>query len=446
MLFVQEWACNYIDFATYVGKCEAITVSGGGSSAGASAVCAGEVDIGSMSRQFKDSEATAENDGFTFSCVEEPYTRVTQLQVGVDGIAVFVQRGSELESCLEDGLTYAQLRWIFSSLSMAELEAEGHDLSGIENDDGDAVKEWSDIYAACPEEAIFIYAPDSDSGTQVNAKFFIFCFYFPFVGISFFILNCAQAVFAEEVFDEDLYEAGEEYFAESGLLSATDDVITDGVSNDDAGIGFVGYAHYLFHDLTIFAIPICKSSCSASSQFVMPTEANIEDGSYALSRQLYMNIKQESWGKVLSYLQYGFDAIGQYIISGEIGYVALSESFLNSMQNRFNGSTEYSDYGTAPEANAGSSSNKQTGLIIGIIIATLAIMGLIGILMWYGRKYKEGRFNEAHSAENNLQQQQQQTSRSQRTAAPRSSAQDDVKNDDEAAPQTAEMVAVQSNE
>ena len=99
-----------------------ITIEGGGSSSGARRVCAPHsdpthVDIGDMSRDWKSSEALLLDDGYTFEC-KGSKLRVTQLQVGVDGLAVVVAKNSRAHDCLTNpnvgAVTLAMLHWIFT--------------------------------------------------------------------------------------------------------------------------------------------------------------------------------------------------------------------------------------------------------------------------------------------------------------------------------------------
>ena len=78
-----------------------VTVAGGGSGAGASKVCSTDTDsvhIGDMSRDWKESEATVNADGYTFDCVNSDVT-VTQLIVAVDGLSVIVKKGGAADQC-----------------------------------------------------------------------------------------------------------------------------------------------------------------------------------------------------------------------------------------------------------------------------------------------------------------------------------------------------------
>ena len=75
-----------------------VTVAGGGSGAGASKVCSTEADsvnIGDMSREWKSSEATVNEDGYTYDCVNSDVS-VTQLIVAVDGLSVVIKKTEQL--------------------------------------------------------------------------------------------------------------------------------------------------------------------------------------------------------------------------------------------------------------------------------------------------------------------------------------------------------------
>ena len=151
-----------------------ISIEGGGSSSGARRVCAplsdpSSVDVGDMSRDWKSSEALLLDDGYTLECVSSSI-RVTQIQVGVDGLAVVVAKNSRAHDCLTNpnvgGVTLAMLHWIFTDWNNTQLAAYGVDIASVvPNDDGDGVKEWSDLSEACPEVSINAYGPGSASGT-----------------------------------------------------------------------------------------------------------------------------------------------------------------------------------------------------------------------------------------------------------------------------------------
>lgn len=107
-----------------------INVAGGGSGAGASGLCAGELDLGDMSRAMKDSEKeTCRANGI------EP----VQWKVAFDGISVVTSN----KNTFVTGLTVAELASIFK---------------------GDA-RNWNEVDPEFPNKSIHLCYPDSDSGT-----------------------------------------------------------------------------------------------------------------------------------------------------------------------------------------------------------------------------------------------------------------------------------------
>jgi len=109
-----------------------VAVSGGGSGKGASAICAGEADIGDMSRPLKDSEiANCRANGI------EPQV----WSVAYDGLSVVISKNNDFI----DHLSIEELNHIWRST--------------------DTARKWSDVRAGWPEQTIVRFGPDSDSGT-----------------------------------------------------------------------------------------------------------------------------------------------------------------------------------------------------------------------------------------------------------------------------------------
>lgn len=109
-----------------------VTVAGGGSGRGASAICAKEVDIGDMSRAMKQSEI----DGCRANGVEPQVWKVA-----FDGLTVVVNPSNDFV----DSLSVEELNHIWRSDAPAQR--------------------WSDVRAGWPDEEIVLFGPDSDSGT-----------------------------------------------------------------------------------------------------------------------------------------------------------------------------------------------------------------------------------------------------------------------------------------
>jgi ABC-type phosphate transport system substrate-binding protein len=75
-----------------------ITITAGGSTAGVSAVCAGTVDIGMTSRDFKSTEAAGSNGSYT--CVSGG-NKITQVAVALDGITIASKTGGVAANCIK---------------------------------------------------------------------------------------------------------------------------------------------------------------------------------------------------------------------------------------------------------------------------------------------------------------------------------------------------------
>ena len=268
-----------------------VTVAGGGSGAGASKVCstdADSVNIGDMSRGWKDSEATVGADGYTYSCVNTDVT-ITQLVVAYDGLSVVMKKGGAADQCVTDmgGLSMAQLRWIFSDWSEEDLanhEEGGLDMnSTTPNNDGDGVREWGDLHnsSACPDQEVKLWGADSDSGT------------YEYFGEQVFCKKCfADADPVAEGFDS----------ARGYQNSADDNQIVNGLTSDEHAIGYFGYAYYEenANELSVAAIANNDThGVQDAGNAVAPETSTVADGSYApLSRSIYMNVNNNDWDLV----------------------------------------------------------------------------------------------------------------------------------------------------
>ncbi|CAE6949870.1 sphX, partial [Symbiodinium natans] len=336
----------------------AITIEGGGSSSGARRVCKhrgdpDHVDVGDMSRNWKESEALLLDDGYTWEC-RSSLVRVTQIQVGTDGLAVVVAKNpgenGRAHDCLTSpevgGLTLAMLHWMFTNWTSEQLQDYGLDLASVlPNDDGDGVKEWSDLSWACPEVPINTYGPGSDSGTY--------------------------DFFAEATLCKDCFAGNEGYEAEAFAYCPSDkhhdleQLTTEGdiaayiqsqrpvncymhsesdyqlyqwLSADTGGIAYFGYAYYATFtgQLTVarIASDAYKGVKDTADAKVEPSTYTITDGSYSVyKRRLYMNVDNKAWDRVHPYLSYGFSAEGQSLVAS-VGYVGVNAALLAKMKIR----------------------------------------------------------------------------------------------------------------
>ncbi|MFN8373869.1 MAG: phosphate ABC transporter substrate-binding protein PstS family protein [Anaerolineae bacterium] len=151
---------------------------------------------------------------------------------------------------------------------------------------------WADVDPSFPAEPILRYIPGTDSGT-----------------FDYFV----EAIFAKD-------EAP--ILAASNLSASEDDnVLVQGVESSPYAIGFFGYAYYQAEASSLRAVAI---------NGVVPSHDTAEDGSYMLSRPLFLysdpTIMAEK-PQVASFIGYYIEVVNEVI--GEVGYFPLSAYAFN---------------------------------------------------------------------------------------------------------------------
>lgn len=249
-----------------------VTVQGGGSSIGADRVCGGgdgPVDIGDMSREWKSSEAKVQDNGYVYDCLEHDTSRsAIQIPVAIDGLTVATSLRGGAQECIEilGGLTVDQLRWIYSSYTMAELESTGWDSSSLKNSDGqDSTHFWSELDSSCPETEILIAGADDLSGTY---EYFL------------------ETVLAD-------HDNGETFALNrpNGYVnSALDEDLVAYVLDNGNAISYFGYSYYFQNSDTLYAAAVKNGA----GRYITPNEQSVGDGSYEpLARRIYMNLHDD---------------------------------------------------------------------------------------------------------------------------------------------------------
>ena len=112
-----------------------------------------------------------------------------------------------------------------------------------------------------------------------------------------------------EFFKEEVVGKDNEYAATAKLLPSTQAIVDEVVAND-AGIGYIGLG-YLTDDVKVVAIDGIKASVPAAA-----------DGSYPISRYLYMYSDGEPTGVMKAYLDWILGPEGQQLVADE-GFVPL---------------------------------------------------------------------------------------------------------------------------
>jgi phosphate transport system substrate-binding protein len=256
-----------------------VDVQGPGTGDGFAAFCAGEADIADASRPIDEEEAAA---------CEDTGTEFIELKVGYDGLAVMVHPDNPLEC-----------------VSFADLYA----LTGPESE---GVDSWSGAAALAgelgsttqfPDLPLVITAPGEESGT-----------YDSFIELA--LGDIIETRGQEEVTRPD-YSA-----------QADDNIILTGVEGAEGGFGWVGYA---FAANAGDQVKILGVSAEPGGECVTPSPETIADGSYPLSRPLFIYVDAaaaEESDVLPAYVDFyigdGYSAVE------EVGYVALPDDELET--------------------------------------------------------------------------------------------------------------------
>ena len=146
---------------------------------------------------------------------------------------------------------------------------------------------WNQVEASWPDDDIDIYAPDTDSGT------------FDF--------------FNKEI-TESLGGARADYTA-----STDDNVLVTGITGRKNTIGYFGYAYYIENIDKLQIIPV---------DGIIPSNTTVADGSYALSRPLFIYVRADSLREKPQVRQFVRYYLSEEIIPlvVEVGYTGVTEA------------------------------------------------------------------------------------------------------------------------
>ncbi len=266
-LFNQEVAPNV-----------AISVDGPGTGDGFELFCAGETDISDASRPIDEEEVAA--------CAEAgiPYV---ELEVGIDGIAVMTNPANGAVTCL----TQADLYALF-----------GPESEGFTNwSDADGIAAEIGGTGGFPDAPLEITAPGEESGTYD----------------SFIEINGFEDVALERGVAED--QAGS--LRKDYQASPDDNVIIAAMEGSDSPLGFVGFAYAEEAGDAVKELQI-----DGGSGCVTPTIEAIADGSYPISRSLYVYVNTAKAAEnpaLTAFVDYYVSDAGLVDIVSEVGYVGL---------------------------------------------------------------------------------------------------------------------------
>lgn len=245
-------------FAASSGR-PAPVVESTGTGGGFKAFCAGvgvdNPDITGASRAIRSSEAKA--------CADAGVTSVTEILIGYDGLSVAHARAGKPIS-----LTKAQL---FQALA-AKVEKDGQIIDN-------PYKNWSEIDPSLPNEAITVFGPPPTSGTRdafVELVMHPGCDAFP--AIKALEGDAKKEVCERMRQDGPFVEAGE-----------NDNLIVQRLEADPTSLGIFGFS-FLYENQ--------DKLVGTSIDGVVPSVETIADGSYAVSRPLYIYVKNAHRGVI----------------------------------------------------------------------------------------------------------------------------------------------------
>jgi phosphate transport system substrate-binding protein len=266
-----------------------ITVEGPGTGDGFQLFCNGESDISDASRPIEQEEIQAcEQNGIEY----------TELEVALDGISVLTSPANGAVTCLNDGDLYA----------LSGPESEGFANWSDANELGEEV---GGIGMPYPNEPLDITAPGEESGT-----------YDAYIELAGF-----EDIGVERGLPED--EAATtrpDYQA-----SSNDNVIIDGIAGSESSFGWVGYSFYEQNRDVVKAIEI-----DGGEGCVAPSFDTIADGSYPLSRSLFIYVNDEKAAQseaLRAYVDFYLSDTGLVSAVERVAYVTLPEDRIRATRD-----------------------------------------------------------------------------------------------------------------
>jgi phosphate transport system substrate-binding protein len=221
------------------------SVDGPGTGDGFVLFCEGKTDISDASRQIEPEEAKACKDGGV---------NYVELEIGLDGITVMTNPANDAVSCLNDGDLY----------SLFGPESDGIDTWNGADDLANQVG-GNDSF---PDAPLTIIAPGEESGT-----------YDSFISLA----HIEDIALEQGVAEDKAASLRSDYQS-----SPNDNVIIQGIEGSDTSLGFVGFAY-----ADQQGDNIKKLQVDGGDGCVEPSADTISDGSYPLSRSLYIYVNTD---------------------------------------------------------------------------------------------------------------------------------------------------------
>jgi phosphate transport system substrate-binding protein len=256
----------------------AISVDGPGTGDGFELFCKGETDISDASRPIDPDEAKA---------CKQAGIDYTELEIAQDGITVMTNPANSAVECLNLGDLYALF---------------GPESAGIDTWSGaDSLATKVGGNGGFPDAPLEITAPGEESGT-----------YDAFIELA----GIEDTALSQGVPEDQAASLRSDYQA-----SPDDNVIITAMEGTDSALGFVGFAY-----AQDAADQVKEIQVDGGSGCVAPSVDTIADGSYPLSRSLYIyvnNAKVAESDALKAFVDYYVTDDGLKTAVDETGYVEL---------------------------------------------------------------------------------------------------------------------------
>ncbi len=277
----------------FVGENEGvdIAVDGPGTGDGFELFCNGEIDIADASRPIDEEEiAACETNGVEY----------IELQVAFDGMAVMTSASNE---SAPECLSFADL-W-----SMIGSESEGF----ANWSDGAEIAAALGSTTELPDVPLDLTGPGTESGTYDS-----------------FVELALEGPGEERGLPEDQWTTRTDYES-----NADDNVIISNIEASDSSLGWVGFAFAEQAGDEVIEIPI---SAEPGGDCVEPTAETISDGSYPLSRPLFIYVSSASAtdnAAVAPFVDFYLANLTEFVEEG--GYVTMPEDQVEATTTAWDG-------------------------------------------------------------------------------------------------------------
>jgi phosphate transport system substrate-binding protein len=238
-----------------------VTVGISGTGGGFKKFCGGETDISDASRPIKPTEVEL--------CAKNGVEYV-ELPIAYDGLAIIANPKNAWAS----QITTEELKKIWAPEAQAK------------------VMKWSDVKSDWPDKPLRLYGAGVDSGTYD---------YF------------TEAIVHKEHSSRGDYTSSED-----------DNVIVQGVANDESALGFFGFAYYEQNKAKLKVLPVDDGKPDNGAGPITPSIETVRNGTYQpLSRPIFIYVAKKSLEKpeIAAFVEF-YLSRGEKLIA-EVGYVPL---------------------------------------------------------------------------------------------------------------------------